>query len=254
MSEASKWHVKGYAGWNDYDGPEDDNIDYFLSLDKSVSEKEVYALLNERYKDKRVTAFHVQKIVRADLDPAVGPVERDNAKIEVQNIQYLIRNVDRLAGYYTSGYSTDEIRKAAGLDCDLSLLLRRMHRELADMEMRLQYMLSKDNAKEQEEVMSENKETKEVMELTGKVVLDDESYAKVCRAAREEVVERIQERGCAADEIEKFLEDCDCREYVRMIRKTIDTIMNKTNENGVPTFGDKDWKILQAIYAVLVIQ
>lgn len=56
------WHVVGYAGRSDYDGPDDDNLDFTLTLDKSISKDEVYTILSDRYKKYRNTVFKLYLI------------------------------------------------------------------------------------------------------------------------------------------------------------------------------------------------
>ena len=51
------WEVHGYVGFNDYDGPDDNNICYRLAMPSSVTREELRALIDERYSGSRVIAL-----------------------------------------------------------------------------------------------------------------------------------------------------------------------------------------------------
>lgn len=48
------WRFKGYAGFSDYDGPEDINIDMHIGVDARFKKDAVIALVKARYIDNRV--------------------------------------------------------------------------------------------------------------------------------------------------------------------------------------------------------
>ena len=51
------WRIIGYVGRSDYDGPSDDNLDFKLELDASVTKDEVLEILETRYKKYRTRVF-----------------------------------------------------------------------------------------------------------------------------------------------------------------------------------------------------
>ena len=94
------------------------------------------------------------------------------------------------------------------------------------------------------------------MELVGKVILDNETMESLKSEIRREVIEDIKKSGNYSSEIEKYMNDCDYKSYIRMIRNTIDNIIEKTNENDIDDFGPNhaNWKILLAIQNMLQIK
>lgn len=46
------WKVSGYCGWSDYDGPADNNLNFEIEMDKSVTKDELETLLFNRFGKK----------------------------------------------------------------------------------------------------------------------------------------------------------------------------------------------------------
>jgi len=61
MSTTNKWKVTGYYGFSDYDGPEDDNINLIMEMDKSVTKEELEYLLFKRYEKYRCVVLKTKK-------------------------------------------------------------------------------------------------------------------------------------------------------------------------------------------------
>lgn len=59
------WHISGYAGWNDYDGVEDNNFNYKVSISDNVTKKEIEAMVMEKYKGNRTLCFKVEEVPMA---------------------------------------------------------------------------------------------------------------------------------------------------------------------------------------------
>ena len=55
----NKWRVRGYSGFDDFDGFEDCNINYVLYIDKKIKKNEVEKMLFERYKKNRTTVLDI---------------------------------------------------------------------------------------------------------------------------------------------------------------------------------------------------
>lgn len=53
------WHISGYHGFSDYDGPADDNLDFCMVVPYDVTEAELRALLMERYCTDRVVCLRL---------------------------------------------------------------------------------------------------------------------------------------------------------------------------------------------------
>lgn len=47
------WHISGYSWWNDYDGVEDNNFNYKVSISDNVTKKEIEAMVMAKYKGNR---------------------------------------------------------------------------------------------------------------------------------------------------------------------------------------------------------
>ena len=56
-NKTKTWRVIGYVGRSDYDGPSDDNLDFKLELDASITKDEVLEILETRYKKYRTGVF-----------------------------------------------------------------------------------------------------------------------------------------------------------------------------------------------------
>ena len=55
--KVNMWRITGYVGFDDYDSKADDNKNYTLLLDTSLSEEEVLNLAFGAYKDYRSVAL-----------------------------------------------------------------------------------------------------------------------------------------------------------------------------------------------------
>lgn len=51
---AKLWHITGYIGNSDWDGPEDNNIDEYIVFDKRFSKEEVVNFMLHYFKKYRV--------------------------------------------------------------------------------------------------------------------------------------------------------------------------------------------------------
>lgn len=92
------------------------------------------------------------------------------------------------------------------------------------------------------------------MELRGTVTLDDDTMDNLTEQIREEVIEDIKNNGNYSYEIEKYLKDCNFREYVSMIKDTVDYIISKTEKKTIYFDNDKKkWNTLLAISSIFKI-
>lgn len=92
------------------------------------------------------------------------------------------------------------------------------------------------------------------MELRGTVMLDDDTMDNLTEQIREEVIEDIKNNGNYSYEIEKYLKDCNFREYVSMIKDTVDYIISKTEKKTIYFDNDKKkWNTLLAISSIFKI-
>ena len=61
------WRIIGYRGFSDnYSGPEDDNLDITIKLDKTIAKDEVIAMLNEKFKQYRFRVFKLYLLEDTD--------------------------------------------------------------------------------------------------------------------------------------------------------------------------------------------
>lgn len=56
-----EWHITGYAGFSDYDGPDDNNLDFTMVMDDSVTKDEIEALLVQRYSKHRTLSLSIKQ-------------------------------------------------------------------------------------------------------------------------------------------------------------------------------------------------
>ena len=86
------------------------------------------------------------------------------------------------------------------------------------------------------------------MELKGQVILDEESMEKLKNKIRGEVINEIKEKGNYSTEIERYLNDCDYKSYVKMINRTIRKVISKIDKEDI-TF-ESDVKACHQIVAI----
>lgn len=55
------WLIYGYAGWDNYDDDNDDNFHYKWELPDFLTKRDIEAIIQERFKDKRTLAFCVEE-------------------------------------------------------------------------------------------------------------------------------------------------------------------------------------------------
>lgn len=92
------------------------------------------------------------------------------------------------------------------------------------------------------------------MELKGQVILDDETMEKLKEQIREEVINEIKEDGNYSYEIEKYMNGCNYKSYMKMIKCTIDNAINNTNKDDIHFKSDwKEWNQIVAIKSLLNI-
>lgn len=77
------------------------------------------------------------------------------------------------------------------------------------------------------------------MELKGIVTLDEETMEELREKIREEVIEDIKDSGNYSSEIREYLEDCNFKEYMSMIKCTIKQIIEKTTEDDIRFDSDR---------------
>lgn len=93
------------------------------------------------------------------------------------------------------------------------------------------------------------------MELKGQIILDDETMDNLKDEIREEVIEDIRKSGNYSHEIERYMSDCNFESYMEMIEKTIDNMIEKTNEEDIHfDTGRRRWKQLLAMKSLLNIR
>ncbi len=68
------------------------------------------------------------------------------------------------------------------------------------------------------------------LKLTGEVILDNESMEELKEKIREEVINDIKENGNYFSEIERYLNDCNYKSYVILIKDTIDNVISKIDK------------------------
>ena len=61
------WHITGYKGFSDYDGPSDNNIDMHIAMDVMFSKEDVETMLFKRYEKNRTVVLSVKKGVTVDV-------------------------------------------------------------------------------------------------------------------------------------------------------------------------------------------
>lgn len=92
------------------------------------------------------------------------------------------------------------------------------------------------------------------MKLKGQIILDDETMDNLKDEIRKEVIEDIRESGNYLHEIERYMNDCNFESYMRMIEKTIDNMIEKTNEEDIRfDTGRRRWKQLLVMKSLLDI-
>ena len=55
------WHITGYKGFDDYDGPSDNNINVHIAMDAKFSKKHVEKMLLKLYEKYRTVVLSVEK-------------------------------------------------------------------------------------------------------------------------------------------------------------------------------------------------
>lgn len=92
------------------------------------------------------------------------------------------------------------------------------------------------------------------MELKGTITLDEETIEELREKIREEVIEDIKNNGNYFSEIEKYLNDCKFESYMKLIERTIENVIERTNEDDIHfDSGWKAWHRLHAIKSLLKI-
>lgn len=43
------WKISGYMGWSDYDGPQDDNVNFIVAMDSRFKKEDVEEIFVNRY-------------------------------------------------------------------------------------------------------------------------------------------------------------------------------------------------------------
>lgn len=71
------------------------------------------------------------------------------------------------------------------------------------------------------------------MELTGQIILDEETMDALKEKIREEIINDIKENGNYFDEIEQYMNDLNFEPYIEMIRSTIDNVISKINKENI---------------------
>lgn len=59
------WYLEGYAGWSDYDGPQDVNYREKFVMNASCTKSEVISLFYGRHKNERCRAIHSCEIIKS---------------------------------------------------------------------------------------------------------------------------------------------------------------------------------------------
>lgn len=86
------------------------------------------------------------------------------------------------------------------------------------------------------------------MELKGTVTLDEESMEALREEIREEVMENIKQDGLYQEEVLRYLNHCDCKTYAKLLSKTLNDVVEKTDPETITWKDDmKNWKKLQAV-------
>lgn len=80
------------------------------------------------------------------------------------------------------------------------------------------------------------------LDLKGTILLDDETMSKLKSKIREEIKEEIKKNGHYYSEIKEFLIDCEFKEYYKLIRLTIDKVIDKIDEDDL-NFTDEIMKM-----------
>ena len=57
-----RWKVQGYAGWYDYDGPQDNNFEFYYELDDKITREDVESIIKNKYKNERILAYEITMI------------------------------------------------------------------------------------------------------------------------------------------------------------------------------------------------
>lgn len=62
------WHITGYKGFDDYDGPSDNNIDMHIAMDAKFSKEDVKKMLFKLYEKNRTVVLSVEKEKEVTVD------------------------------------------------------------------------------------------------------------------------------------------------------------------------------------------
>lgn len=89
------------------------------------------------------------------------------------------------------------------------------------------------------------------MELKGQVILDKESMDALEEKIRAEIIDDIKENGNYSSEIEKYMNDCNFKSYMRMIECTINNVVSKINKEDFNF--NSDYKAYHRILAIKTI-
>lgn len=91
------------------------------------------------------------------------------------------------------------------------------------------------------------------MELTGKVILDEDTMDMLKEEVREEVIEDIKNNGNYSSEIETYLNDCNIVRYQKILEDTIDNVISNDTCRNSNCATMKTYNKLLAIQAILNI-
>ena len=58
------WHIEGYAGWEDYSGPDCHNLDFHLETSDMFEESDIANFITKRYDAFPVLSFTVNEVNR----------------------------------------------------------------------------------------------------------------------------------------------------------------------------------------------
>lgn len=55
------WQIKGYAGHDDYDGPNDYNFKHIFQTSDNLTESDIEAVIQNRYRNKQVLVYKIER-------------------------------------------------------------------------------------------------------------------------------------------------------------------------------------------------
>jgi len=53
----NRWKIEGYAGWSDYDGPQDNNINREIEVDSFLTKEDIEYAFRNHYSRHRVVSI-----------------------------------------------------------------------------------------------------------------------------------------------------------------------------------------------------